>query len=123
LSAHKHVVIDSGCSAVLHGHPKFSVILSMDCSKKDCEQKGSCHIRCPYKRFINDIPIVPGEVGKGPYGLFKTVPEAIKNNRGVIVYGHGVFTTGKIDFTEAFKNLYKIENECIKEYFNRVDTI
>ena len=95
----------------------------MDCLKKDCEQKGSCHIRCPFKRFINDIPIVPGEVGKGPYGLFKTVPEAIKNNRGVIVYGHGVFTTGKIDFTEAFKNLYKIENECIKEYFNRVDPI
>ena len=122
LSAHKQIYLDTENRAILHGHPKFSVILSMDCDQRDiCKYKNQCHIKCPYERFVNDIPIVPGEVGTGPYGLYKTMPPAIKGKRGVIVYGHGVFTACKKDFNEAFKNLLSIEKMCKQEYFRRTN--
>jgi ribulose-5-phosphate 4-epimerase/fuculose-1-phosphate aldolase len=121
LSAHKEILLNECNRAVLHGHPKFAVILSLDCDRSDCcDLYGSCHIKCPHARFINDIPIVPGEVGTGPHGLCKTIPPALRGKRGVIVYGHGVFTVGELDFNEAFKHLHAIEQMCKEEIFVRV---
>jgi len=120
LPAHLKIVKNTGNKAILHGHPRFSVILSMDCDIENCECSDQCHMKCPYERFVGDIPIVSGEVGSGPYGLCNTVPEAIKGRPGVIVYGHGLFTTGQRDFNQPFENLFKIENHCREEYFNRV---
>lgn len=122
LSAHLKLV-ESGSKAILHGHPKFSVILSMDCDIADCRFRGQCHIKCPHERFVCGIPVVSGEVGTGPYGLCNTVPSAMKGKPGVIVYGHGLFTAGKTDFNAPFKNLLKIENECRREYFKRLERI
>ena len=118
--AHRKIVLSTGSRAVLHGHPKFSVILSMDCEKEDCEGRDSCHSRCPEKRLIGDVPVVAGEAGDGPFGLCHTVPPALQDHPGVIVYGHGLFTTGRDDFNEAFQRLVQIENTCRKEYFQRV---
>ncbi len=120
LVAHVEVVKKTGHNAILHGHPKFAVIMSMDCLEKDCEKRDECHLSCSCKRDICDIPIVPGEVGTGTYGLCNTVPNAIKDKPGVIVYGHGLFTTAEDDFNIAFKNLMEIENACKKEYFQRI---
>jgi ribulose-5-phosphate 4-epimerase/fuculose-1-phosphate aldolase len=120
LTAHKKIVMETENLAILHGHPKFSVILSMDCDEKNCKHKDQCHIKCEKDRLIDDIPIVSGEVGTGPTGLCHTMPEAIKDNRGTIVYGHGLFTTGKIDFNEAFKNLLDIEKMCRNEFFKLI---
>ena len=123
LSAHKEILLNCKNKAILHGHPKFSVIMSMLCKEEDsCSTYGECHIKCPKKRFIKDVPVVPGEVGTGKYGLSNTLPPAIKNNRGVIVYGHGLFTVGKNDFTDAFKNLLDIEKMCLDAYFLAVKT-
>jgi ribulose-5-phosphate 4-epimerase/fuculose-1-phosphate aldolase len=121
LSAHRDIVLNTGNRAVLHGHPKFSVILSMDCDRTECPGADTCHKACPHERFVADIPIVSGEVGTGPFGLCRTVPPAIAGRRGVIVYGHGVFTGGKIDFNEAFGNLLGIEQLCREEYFRRLE--
>ena len=115
-SAHKEIYLRSDSRAILHGHPKFCVIMSMLCDKKDCENRGQCHIKCTQKRFINDIPVVPGEVGTGRYGLCNTLPPALTGRRGAIVYGHGLFTTGQHDFREAFSQLLDIELMCIDEY-------
>jgi len=123
LSAHKDIYIKSNKKAILHGHPKFSVIMSMLCHINNCHLKGSCHLKCPEKRFIGDIPIVPGEVGTGTYGLSKTLPPAILNNRGAIVYGHGVFTVGQQDYTDAFYNLLDIEKMCMNEYLAAIKIV
>ncbi len=122
LSAHRQIVMDTDNKAVLHGHPKFAVILSMYCDRREkgCEYRDVCHIKCPHKRFVNDVPIVPGEVGTGKYGLCNTMPPAIKVRRGAIVYGHGLFTVGKEDFNEAFENLLSIEKTCKELYFQRI---
>ncbi len=104
LSAHMETILKTGCQAILHGHPKFSVILSMDCDpieKAACRFSDQCHIKCPKKRYVYGIPIVPGEVGTGPFGLCNTLPQALENNSSAIVYGHGLFTIGKNDFPKV----------------------
>jgi ribulose-5-phosphate 4-epimerase/fuculose-1-phosphate aldolase len=118
--AHREIVLATGQRAVLHGHPKFAVILSLDCEKDDCEGRDACHTRCPHERSVGDIPIVAGEAGAGPFGLCHTVPPAMRDHPGVIVYGHGLFTAGKHDFNEAFERLAAIENACRHEYFRRI---
>ncbi len=123
LTAHIETIDQTGCRAILHGHPKFSVIMSMDCDpekKAVCPHRNHCHIRCPQERFVNNIPIVPGEVGTGPTGLCNTLPKAFENSGHVIVYGHGVFTLGKNDFSQAFAILVKVETNCRITYFKKV---
>lgn len=120
LVAHVEIVKKTGHNAILHGHPKFAVILSMDCQEPDCRNGEVCHLTCSCKREVCGIPIVPGEVGTGTYGLCNTVPAAIHGKPGVIVYGHGLFTTAESDFNTAFKNLLEIENACKQEYFRRI---
>ena len=123
LVAHNEIFLRTDNLAILHGHPKFTVVLSMDCELKDCPDRGKCHIKCSRKRSVQDIPIVPGEVGTGPTGLCNTLPPAIVGRRGAIVWGHGLFTAGKEDFNEPFRNLLDIENMCRKEYFQRIDRV
>lgn len=123
LTAHLKTISQTQCQTILHGHPRFSVILSMDCDpqkKNACAYKNQCHIKCPEKRFINQVPIVPGEVGTGPTGLCNTLPNAFAHSDSVIVYGHGLFTIGKNDFSGTFANLLDVETKCRISYFNKV---
>jgi len=112
LSAHLAILRQTGRRAILHGHPKFSVIMSMQCDRPDCPDQGNCHRCCPHERFVCDVPVVSGEVGTGPHGLCRTVPPAFSGHSGVIVYGHGVFTIGDADFNDALDNLIDIERRC-----------
>lgn len=118
--AHRDIVLTTGRRAVLHGHPKFAVILSLDCEKEDCAGRDTCHVRCPQERYVCDIPVVAGAAGAGPFGLCHTVPPAMRDHPGVIVYGHGLFTAGMHDFNEAFEHLAAIENACRHEFFRRI---
>ncbi|MCD4719165.1 MAG: class II aldolase/adducin family protein [Desulfobacula sp.] len=123
LTAHLETISRTGCKAILHGHPKFSVILSMDCDpveKAACAFKEQCHIKCPKKRFVEGTPIVPGEVGTGPFGLCNTLPRALEQTNSAIVYGHGLFTTGKDNFSEAFATMLEVENLCRNTYFKKI---
>ena len=120
LTAHQGVLEQTGVQALLHGHPKFSVICSLLCDRTDCDRVGQCHILCPHPRQIGDIPIVPGEVGTGPHGLCHTLPPALQGRRGAIVYGHGLFTTGQVDFNEAFAGLLEIEQMCLDHYMSQL---
>lgn len=123
LSAHLEIIGRTGCRAILHGHPRFSVILSMDCDpeqKAACAFNTRCHTHCPAPRHINDIPIVPGEVGTGPFGLCHTLPLACDTSDTVIVYGHGVFATGDIDFIQAFSRMTEVENFCKRHYLEQI---
>ncbi|HBS86883.1 MAG: hypothetical protein A2W91_12695 [Bacteroidetes bacterium GWF2_38_335] len=120
-SAHKSILMEEDHLCILHGHPKFSVIMSLLCDNEDCADRGLCYKKCPEQRFIEDIPIITGEVGTGPTGISNTLPPAIKNSRGVIVFGHGVFTKSRKDFNEAFSNLTQIERMCFEGFLGRVN--
>jgi ribulose-5-phosphate 4-epimerase/fuculose-1-phosphate aldolase len=114
LPAHKAVYLATNYHAVLHGHPRFSVILSMHCTEQGCTIE-DCGRRCPRKRSICGVLIVAGESGAG--GLARTVPGAIKETGACIVYGHGVFSAGEKDFEDAFRRMVDVENRCREEYF------
>ena len=119
-TAHRRALEETGMRIVLHGHPKFTVILSMDCREPHCPERGACHLRCPRERFLGDVPVVPGEVGSGPFGLCNTLPPALRGRRGAVVYGHGLFCLGDTDFNDPFRHLLDVENLCRNMYLERV---
>lgn len=121
LTAHKRIFAETGLNAILHGHPRFSVIMSMDCERTDCDRE-RCYTSCPESRSVQGIPIVSGEIGTGPNALLHTVPKALRTAPGVIVYGHGVFTACRGDFQDAFATLRSIEQACMDAYEREVKT-
>lgn len=120
LTAHEDVYRRADVRCILHGHPKFSVIMSMDCARTDCDDRGACHVKCTECRTVSGVPIVPGEVGTGPTGLCNTLPPAVASSGAAIVHGHGLFTSGETDFNQAFKRLLETENMCRELYFRTI---
>ncbi|OIO05830.1 MAG: hypothetical protein AUJ49_00780 [Desulfovibrionaceae bacterium CG1_02_65_16] len=131
LVAHRAVYDGGPARTILHGHPPFAVMLSMDCDKLGCPGLGQCHRACSTPRGLTTdaglyVPIVPGEVGAGAFGLCNTLPPALTQDGGrsaAIVYGHGLFATGERDFRDAFATLAGVERFCRAEYFRRVDAL
>jgi len=119
-SAHRGVYNLTDKKTILHGHPRYSVIMSMLCDKMDCGNRGSCHLKCSSMRTIDDIPIITGEIGTGPDGISRTLPPAM-SGRGAIVFGHGLFVSGREDFSDAFGNLLDIEKTCYNKYIEAVN--
>jgi len=118
-SAHKQIVQSGKYKAILHGHPRFSVVISMFCKERyTCPNRMRCHTHCSKRQMINSIPIIPGEVGCGPHGLIHTLPNAFLESDTAIVYGHGVFTVGESDFMTAFERLALTEIMCHDAYIN-----
>ncbi|GFE58999.1 class II aldolase/adducin family protein [Geobacter sp. AOG1] len=117
LAAHRRIYETTDARVILHGHPKFSVVMSMQCEREDCEIT-DCWRDCPHVRVLGETPVVAGEIGAG--GLAKRVPPVIGESGRALVYGHGVFTTGRQDFAEAFQSMVEVENWCRHEYFRRL---
>jgi ribulose-5-phosphate 4-epimerase/fuculose-1-phosphate aldolase len=120
LVAHRSIFETTGCRAILHGHPRFAVVMSMLCEEKANCTVTDCWRDCPKVRFLGGSPVVAGEIGAG--GIAKNVPPVIGEPGRAIVYGHGVFSIGRNDFAEAFRALVNVENWCRQEYFRRFDT-
>ncbi len=104
---HRNIYKTIDGNTIIHGHPLFTVILSLDCKFPDCSS-------------INNIPVVPS-ASTGPMGKPEvSVPDAIRNNGCVIVRGHGIFCSGNNNFDNSLKNMIDIENYCREEYFRRL---
>jgi ribulose-5-phosphate 4-epimerase/fuculose-1-phosphate aldolase len=117
LGAHRSIFELTGCHAILHGHPRFAVVMSMLCEDKAGCLVKDCWRDCTKVRNLGGTPVVAGEIGAG--GIAKNVPPVIGKAGRAIVYGHGVFAIGKSDFREAFQGLVDVENWCRAEYFRR----
>lgn len=117
LAAHRRIFETSDACCILHGHPKFSVVMSMMCDNTECGVT-DCWRDCPQVRDLGGSPVVAGEIGAG--GLAKRVPPVIAGPGRAIVYGHGVFTIGRSGFGEAFRAMVEVENWCRDEYFRRL---
>jgi len=106
LCAHMRIYELTGSRVILHGHPRFSVIMSM--------QGGP--LSFGDTRYVGGIPIVAGEVGAGTRGLMHTLPEAMQKSLAALVSGHGAFVGSEASFYEAFERLAAIENMCFETY-------
>ncbi|GAB4291585.1 MAG: hypothetical protein Kow0068_16910 [Marinilabiliales bacterium] len=116
LPAHQAVLKDCNSCGIIHGHPRFSVIMSLLCEKANCENKGNCHVLCKEKRYINDIPIVSGISGGGKNSIAETLPLAMKESDTVIVLGHGVFVKSSNGLSYGVKKLLETEKTCFNNY-------
>jgi ribulose-5-phosphate 4-epimerase/fuculose-1-phosphate aldolase len=119
LAAHRAIYATTGCRAILHGHPRFAVLMSMLCDEKKGCGVEECATHCRSVRLLGETPVVAGEIGAG--GLAVNVPPVIGGPGRAIVYGHGVFSIGRHDFDEAFRAMVDVENWCRNEYFRRFD--
>lgn len=117
LLAHRMIYEATGANFILHGHPKFSVVMSMLCEEGPCGVS-DCWKDCPKVRWLGQAPVVAGEIGAG--GLARRVSPVIGGTGSAIVYGHGVFTIGMNGFDEAFSAMVEVENWCRREYFRRI---
>jgi len=117
LLAHRRIYEGSDARVILHGHPKFAVVMSMLCEEENCPVS-DCWKDCPKVRLLGDVPVVAGEIGAG--GLAKRVPPVIAGPGKALVYGHGLFTIGRRDFGEAFRAMVDVENWCREEFFRRM---
>ncbi|HBA73015.1 MAG: aldolase [Geobacteraceae bacterium GWC2_55_20] len=119
LVAHRGIFEKTGCRAILHGHPRFAVVMSMLCEERETCTIENCWKDCKMVRYLDKTPVVAGEIGAG--GIAKNVPPVIGQSGRAIVYGHGVFSIGMNDFSEAFRALVDVENWCRHEYFRKFD--
>lgn len=118
LPAHRGVYLASNYHAVLHGHPRFSIVMSMFCEEENCGID-DCNRLCNRKRSVCNVPIVAGETGAG--GLAKSVPLALKESGVCIAFGHGIFAAGEKDFEAAFMRMAEVENQCREAYFELME--
>lgn len=119
LVAHRAVFETTGCRAILHGHPRFAVVMSMICAENEQCGISDCWKECAKVRLLGGTPVVAGEIGAG--GIAKRLPPVIGQTGSAIVFGHGVFSIGMTDFREAFQGLVDVENWCRTEYFRLLD--
>jgi ribulose-5-phosphate 4-epimerase/fuculose-1-phosphate aldolase len=117
LPAHRRIYELTEAKTILHGHPKFTVVMSMLCEQGDCSVS-DCWRDCPQVRMLGGTPVVAGEIGAG--GLAKRVPPVIGETGSAIVYGHGVFAVGEKDFGHPFRAMVEVERWCRAEYFRRL---
>jgi ribulose-5-phosphate 4-epimerase/fuculose-1-phosphate aldolase len=122
LSAHLGIYRRTGRRAIVHGHPKFTVIMSMSCRREGCDIS-TCYRSCREERYISGIPVVSGEIGTGPTGLVQTVPGAMTEKGAVIVFGHGIFSAGHDSFRPAFELMRDVEKSCMSEYFKKIQAL
>ncbi|GAB4484413.1 MAG: class II aldolase/adducin family protein [Thermodesulfovibrionales bacterium] len=122
LSAHLGIYRATGCRTIVHGHPKFSVIMSMACREPGCDP-ADCYRTCVKPRRIGDVPVVSGEIGTGPTGLARTVPAALAGSDAAAVFGHGVFTTGRSGFRAPFLRMREIEEASRRQYIEKMKSL
>ncbi len=110
LPAHRAIVAATGCRTILHGHPRFSVIMSFFAGFKETDNW----------QQLDGIPVVQGEGGVG--GLAENLSAAFRNSgsNAVIVQGHGVFAISRHNFREPLITLTKVEQQCRNMYFKRI---
>lgn len=118
LSAHRAIFAETGATTILHGHPKFSVILSLLCDESDCRIT-DCWEKCDKIRYLGNVPVVAGEIGAG--GIAKKVSPVIDLEGIAVVYGHGVFAIGEQDYQQPLRAMVELENWCRSEYLRRLD--
>jgi ribulose-5-phosphate 4-epimerase/fuculose-1-phosphate aldolase len=110
LPAHRAVVLATGCRIVLHGHPRFPVIMSFFA---DSDTNKAFDL-------IDSILVVGGEGGVG--GLAENLSKAfcLTDTKAVIVRGHGAFVVSTTGCGEALACLADVEQHCRDIYFTRL---
>jgi len=109
VNVHRAIYRKTSALAILHGHSKYAVVMSMLC--KPGEQIVPEDSESKY--FLHEIPVVTG--GIGSQELATNAASALRDHKGVVALGHGTFARGAT-VDEAFVIISSIEHACTVKY-------
>jgi len=99
--SHRRIVTGSRYRAVLHGHPRWTVIWSL--ASED--------------PMLFGLPVVDGEPGSG---LARVLPDAVAAHGAAVVRGHGIFAAGVDDFRLPFETMARVERGAFADYLTEM---
>jgi len=111
VNVHRAIYKATSALAVLHGHSKYAVVMSMLC--KPGEQMLIVPEDSESVYFLHEIPVVMGGIGSEE--LARNAAQALRDHKSVVVQGHGTFARGAT-VDEAFVILSSIEHACMVKY-------
>jgi L-fuculose-phosphate aldolase len=111
VNVHRAIYKATSALAVLHGHSKYAVVMSMLC--KPGEQMLIVPEDSESVYFLHEIPVVTGGIGSEE--LARNAAHALRDHKGIVVRGHGTFARGAT-VDEAFVILSSIEHACMVKY-------
>ncbi len=110
LIVHREIYRQTSALAILHGHSKFAVVLSLlypPGTELQPEESEGTHL-------LHGIPIIKGATGSEE--LAQNAAAALRDHRAVLAERHGVFARGGT-VNEAFVVLSAVEHSCQVKYF------
>jgi L-fuculose-phosphate aldolase len=104
LPVHRAIYQQTQAKAIVHAHPTHTVALSMS-----LKEISSPHLEnfCA----LGKIPVIGWELEVKPGGLADLIADSLKEQRIVVVYGHGSFATGQL-LDEAYNSTTGLEEAC-----------
>ncbi|MEA2074847.1 MAG: aldolase [Euryarchaeota archaeon] len=109
VNVHRAIYKATSALAILHGHSKYAVVLSM--LHEPGEQIVPEDAESVY--VLHEIPVVRGGIGSEE--LARNAAHALRDHKGIVVQGHGTFARG-VTVDEAFVILSSIEHACTVKY-------
>ena len=121
LTAHREIVVNTGMNARLAWTPPSSAsFFPWTAKRKTANCSGNVTHAAEKPDLSKAFLLYRVKWVPAPTACCNTLPPAMQGHRGVIVYGHGLFTVAQNDFNEAFANLLDIEKMCRKLYFEQL---
>jgi L-fuculose-phosphate aldolase len=113
VNVHRAIYKATSALAILHGHSKYAVVMSMLCKPGEQKQMQIVPEDSESMYFLHEIPVVTGGIGSEE--LARNAAQALRDHKGVVVRGHGTFARGAT-VDEAFVILSSIEHACMVKY-------
>jgi L-fuculose-phosphate aldolase len=113
VNVHRAIYRETSALAILHGHSKYAVVMSMLCEQGEQivpEDSESIY-------FLHEIPVVTG--GIGSQELATNAASALRDHKGIVALGHGTFARGAT-VDEAFVIISSIEHACSVKYLQAI---
>jgi len=111
VEVHRSIYRNSEFRFIVHGHPLFTVILSLD------EAGTGDEMRLPDGLII---PVLEVDDSPERTALCASVPRAIAESGSVVIRGHGMFAARSGGFAPAVQHMKDTENYCREAYFRRL---
>lgn len=101
---HRKIYLETGTGAIVHAHPVDVIALSLKADKiKPLDLEGLS--------LLGDVPVLSKGISGDETLKAKTIADALKMNKIVVIRGHGTFSTGK-DLFEAMHWTSSLASSC-----------
>lgn len=102
LPVHRTIYQQTSALAVIHVHPPYAVALSLVETEIP---------KCGEELVFDRVPVLGWCTTSKPNELADVIAQTLKNNRVVLVHGHGSFATGQL-LEEAHSYTTALEQSC-----------